>query len=226
MKKERLKDIGYAATKVGLGSIPIAGAAASELLSFIVASPLENRREKWMTEIGERLMTLEQNGSINFDSLQNNPIFIDAVIQTTQSVIRTNEKEKIKLFQNVLINCALNDIPEQSEIQIFLNLIETFTVWHIKILKLFNNPSNWFEVNKRDIPNFMRAGLSAILELAYPELKGRSEFYNLIWNDLSRAGLHNSDSLQGIISSSGLMANRTTDFGKRFLEFISESENE
>ena len=224
MKREKLKDIGYAITKAGLSSIPIAGAAASELLSLIVASPLENRRDKWMTEIGDRLIDLENNGKIDFESLQNNPIFIDTVLQTSQLAIRTSEKEKILLFHNVLINCALKDTPEQSEIQIFLNLIETYTVWHIKILKLFDNPTKWFENNSIDVPNFMAAGLSTILELAYPEMKGRNDFYNLIWNDLSRAGLHNSGSLQAVMSSSGLMSNRTTDFVKRFLEFIENKE--
>ena len=48
MVKEKMKDAGYALIKAGLASIPIAGAAASELLSLIVASPLERRCETWM----------------------------------------------------------------------------------------------------------------------------------------------------------------------------------
>lgn len=226
MDKDKLKYIGYAVAKAGLGSIPYAGAAASELLSLIVASPLEKRRDKWMIDIGERLSKLEEKGTINFDYLQNNPIFIDIVLQTTQLALRTSDNDKIRFFQNVLINCALDETPDQAEIQIFLNLIETFTTWHIKILTLFDNPNDWFMSNNIAIPNFMGAGLSAILEIAYPELKGRSEFCNLIWSDLNRAGFHNSGSLQTMMSSNGLMANRTTDFGKRFLRFIEQKDKE
>lgn len=226
MNKDKLKDIGYTITKAGLGSIPIAGAVASELLSLIVASPLEKRRDKWMIDIGERLKELEQKGKIDLTTLQDNPIFIDTVLQTTQLAIRTSEKEKINIFQNVLINCALGEAPDQSEIQIFLYLIESYTVWHIKILKLFDNPTEWFNKHKLTLPNFMGAGLSSVLEIAFPELVGRNDFYNIIWNDLSRAGLHNSGALQTIMSSNGLMANRTTDFGKRFLDFIQMKELE
>jgi hypothetical protein len=43
-------DYAYAAAKAGLGSIPIIGAAASELLGFIITTPLEKRRQKWMLE--------------------------------------------------------------------------------------------------------------------------------------------------------------------------------
>jgi hypothetical protein len=226
MDKDKLKDVGYAITKAGLGSIPIAGAAASELLSLIVASPLEKRRDKWMIEIGERLKKLEDKGTINLESLKDNPSFIDTILQTTQLAIRTSDNEKIGLFQNVLINSALIETPDQAETQIFLNLIETFTTWHIRILKLFDNPPNWLKSNNKTIPNFMGAGLSSILEIAYPELTGRSDFYNLIWDDLHRAGLHNSGSLKTIMSSNGLMANRTTEFGKRFLRFIEISDTE
>lgn len=224
MDKDKLKDVVYAITKAGLGSIPIAGAAASELLSLIVASPLEKRRGKWMIEIGERLKRLEDKGIINLESLKDNPSFIDTILQTTQLALRTSDYEKIGLFQNVLINSALGDTPDQAETQIFLNLIETFTTWHIRILKLFDNPSNWLNDNNKTIPNFMGAGLSSILEIAYPELIGRNDFYNLIWDDLHRAGLHNSGSLQTIMSSNGLMVNRTTEFGKRFLRFIEISD--
>ena len=220
MQKKISKDIQYAITKAGLGSIPLVGAAASELFSLLVTPPLEQRRNDWMTEIGKRLSELEKQSEIDFEELQGNSLFIDTVLQTTQLALRSSEKEKLEYYKNALINTALGETPEQSEIQIFLNLIGDFTVWHIKILKLFDNPTEWFRSHNLEVPNIMRGGLSLILETAMPELKGRSEFYNLIWSDLSRAGLHDSGSFQGMITSSDLMANRTTEFGKRFLLFI------
>ena len=66
----------------------------------------------------------------------------------------------------------------------------------------------------------MGGGLKLILEIAFPELKGKNDFYNLVWEDLSRAGLHNTSSLGGIMTGNSLMQNRTTEFGKRFLTFI------
>lgn len=220
MKNDKAKDITYSITKAGLGSIPVIGAAASELLGILVTPPLEKRREKWMLQIGEKLKELEEKQKINLEELQQNETFIDIVLQTTQLSLKTSEKEKIQLYQNILLNSTLGELPEKSEIQIFLNLIETFTSWHIKILTLFDNPSDWFRKNEKKIPDLMMGSLFSILEVAYPEIKDKQEFCNIIWDDLKRAGLHNTGGLGGMMSSNGLIANRTTDFGKKFLNFI------
>jgi len=219
--KKKTGDYLHAVARAGLGAIPVAGAAATELLNLLITPPLEKRREKWMTEIGMILKKLEENKGIDLESLRDNDIFIDTVLVATQAALRTSEKGKIEYFKNVIINSALSEQPEQSLIQIFLNLIETFTIWHIKILKFFDDPKTWFHSNNRKISNYIYLGLSDILEDAYPELKVKADFYNLIWLDLSRAGLHNTGSLKGIISSSGLLVSRTTDLGKQFLDFIS-----
>lgn len=223
MNKDKKKDISYAIAKAGLGSIPLVGAVASELLQLIVTPPLEKRRSEWMEQIGQKLKTLEENQSIDLNDLQENEIFIDVVLQCTQEVIKTSEKEKIGYFQNAILNTAIGENPEIAEIQIFLKFISDFTVWHIKILKLFDEPNEWFENNNKTIPNFMSAGLSNILEIAYPELKGRRQFYDLIWDDLERAGMHKTSGLHASMTGSGLMASRTTDFGKKFLDFITDN---
>lgn len=223
MNKDKKKDIGYAIAKAGLGSIPIVGAAASELLQLIVTPPLEKRRSEWMEQIGQKLKVLEEKESVDLQSLQENDVFIDVVLQCSQEVIKTSEKEKIEYFQNAILNTANGENPELAEIQIFLNFISDFTVWHIKILKLFDEPNDWFNKNNKTVPNFMAAGLSSILDIAYPELKGRREFYDLIWDDLQRAGMHKTSGLHTTMTGSGLMVSRTTEFGKKFLNFITEN---
>ena len=221
MKEDKIKDITYSIVKAGLGSVPVAGSFASELFTQIVMPPVEKRRIEWMHVIGERLAKLESQGDIDLSELQDNPEFIDTVIQTTQYALRTSESEKIDYFRNALLNTALGESPDQSESQIFLNIIDSYTIWHIRILKLFDNPSHWFEINNLEAPTkIMGGGLKIVLEIAFPELKGRSDFYNLVWEDLSRAGLHSTSSLGGMMTSGGLMQNRTTDIGRRFLQFI------
>jgi len=225
MANDKIKDIAYSIAKGGLGIVPVAGSLASELFGQIVMPPVEKRRIEWMHDIGERLANLETQGKIEITELQENPEFIDTVIQTTQYALRTSEAEKIEYFRNALLNTALGDSPDQSETQIFLNLLDGYSVWHIRLLKLFDNPTHWFETHNLEVPtNIMGGGLKIILEIAFPELKGRSDFYNLVWEDLSRAGLHNTSSLGGMMTSGGLMQNRTTDFGKKFLEFIETQE--
>ncbi|QIH38897.1 hypothetical protein G7A72_08810 [Flavobacterium sp. Sr18] len=223
MKKETKDDIAYGVAKAVLGSIPVVGATASELLQLLVTPPLEKRRNEWMIEVGKKLKQLEQKEELDLIKLSNNDVFIDVVLQTTQLALRTSEKEKIQYFKNVILNSAVEENPNITEVQIFLNFISTFTVWHIKILKLFDNPENWFKKNGKSLPNYMAAGLSNVLEEAYPELNGKRELYDLIWDDLSRAGLHKTSGLHTTMTGSGLMTPRTTTFGKEFLEFITES---
>ncbi len=223
MKKETKNDIAYGVAKAALGSIPIVGAAASELLQLLVTPPLEKRRNEWMIELGEKLKHLEQKEELDLNELSNNDIFIDVVLQATQLALRTSEKEKIEYFKNAILNTAVNENPQITEIQIFLNFISTFTVWHIKILKLFDNPEEWFNKNGKSLPNYMAAGLSNVLEEAYPELSRKRELYDLIWDDLSRASLHKTSGLHTTMTGSGLLVPRTTTFGKEFLKFITEN---
>jgi len=218
------KDIAYSITKAGLSSIPIIGAAASELFQFIVTPPIEKRRNQWINEIGEKLKLLEEKHKIDFSDLSKNDVFIDVVIQTTQNAIKTSEKEKLILYRNVLINTAIGEAPEQSEIHIFINLLADFTTWHIRILKFFDYPKDWFDKNKVQTPKYQYASLSGILYSAFPELKDKEDFCNLIWNDLYRVGFHRSGSFNGMMTGSSLFNSITTAFGKRFLDFINEYE--
>ncbi len=214
------KDVAYSLAKATLGSLPYAGAAASELFALLVTPPLERRRNEWMENIGARLAFLEKNGVVNFEALQNNAQFLDTVLYATQIALRTSEKGKIEYLQNAIVNTAQGETPDESLTKMFLALIDQYTVWHIRILKLFDDPEGWFKARDRIPPNFFSGGLSSILKDAYPELKGKTEFCNLIWDDLHRAGLHNSGPLQAMMSGQGLLASRTTEFGKQFLAFI------
>lgn len=216
------KDIAYATAKAVVGSIPIAGAAAGELLGLLVTPPLEKRRSKLLTEIGQRLKDLEEAKQLDTSSLTENEQFIDTVLQATTYALKTSDEEKIKAFKSAIINTALNDSPDKTVSQIFLNLIDNFTTWHIKILYLFNDPEDWFKTNKRPVPGYMAGGLNSVVFDAYPELKGQGELLNIIWADLKRAGLHNSGDLATVMTGSGLLARRTTDMGRKFLKYIQE----
>ncbi|MHC2992444.1 hypothetical protein OB13_12910, partial [Pontibacter sp. HJ8] len=79
MDIDKKKDLGYAVVRAGLGSIPVFGAAAAELLQLIVIPPLEKRRAEWMTQIGEKLQVLEARGTINLEELRENDVFVDVV---------------------------------------------------------------------------------------------------------------------------------------------------
>ncbi len=221
MSKKQTKDLLYALTKAGLASIPIAGAAASELLQLIIASPLEKRRTKWLTDIGEKLRKLEEENRITLTDLQTNESFIDIIIQTTSNVLKTRNKSKHEYYKNILINSVLKNDIDESETHIFINLIDTLTVWHIKILNLFHTPEEWLNIKSEKQVEYYKIGAyTKIIENNFPELIGKRDFSVLAFHDLERAGLLFKNQMTNIISPSGLINKRTTKMGERFLNFI------
>jgi hypothetical protein len=220
MQDELKKDVSYATAKAVIGSVPVVGAAATELFGLLVTPPIEKRRKEWMIDVGTRLKNLEEKKEVNLTELQSSELFIDIVLNTTQLALKTSEAEKKQLFQNVIENAATNVLPSETEIQIFLNFIDSFTVWHIKLLILFNSPTEWLANNDKQLPNLMSGSLFSLIEVAYPELDSKKDLCNIIWDDLKRAGLHNSGGLAGMMTLNGITASRTTELGKRFLNFI------
>jgi hypothetical protein len=173
-----------------------------------------------MEQVGEDLSKLAADRKLDFEALQNDESFIDTVIQATRAAVSTKEKEKLEALRNAVLNIALSFPIDDSLRQIFLNLVDEFTVWHLRLLKLFQNPRVWMEKNSRKFPELMAGGLSDILEAAYAELSGKRDFYDQIWRDLSTRGFVNANSLHTTMSGSGLMAKRTTALGDQFLNFI------
>lgn len=221
INKPTAGDYSYAVAKGGLGAIPIVGSVASELLGLLVTPPLEKRRQNWMTEVGEKLKELEENSKIDLSTLADNEQFIDTVLVATTLALKTSEEEKIKAFQNAILNTALGQASDKTKGQIFLNLLDTFTVWHIKILHFIDNPTKWFENAGQTPPSFMMGSLSSVLINAFPPLSGQQELLDVIWRDLHDNGFHNTGGLMTTMSGDGLLANRTTQLGQEFLNFIS-----
>ena len=221
INKPTAEDYFYVSVKGGLGAIPYIGSAASELLGLLVTPPLEKRKQKWMTEVGEKLKELEEKSKIDLSTLADNEQFIDTVLVATTLALKTSEDEKIKAFQNAIMNTALGQSPDKTKGQIFLNLLDTFTVWHIKILHFIDNPTRWFENAGQTPPSFMMGSLSSVLIDAFPPLNGQQDLLNVIWRVLYDNGFHNTSGLMTTMTGNGLLENRTTQLGQEFLKFIS-----
>lgn len=212
-------DVGHALLKAGISKLPLVGAPAAELFRLIVSPPLEKRRSEWMQSVGDALRKLEEKMDIVLEELQNNDKFIDAAMDATQIALRTSEKEKLEALQNALLNAALPNSPEEEIQKMFFSFIDLFTVFHIKILELFRNPSSdKYGIYFKDITS---GPLRLVLEKAFPNLKGKKSFYDQIWKDLYLRGLVSIEGLHGIMSYAGIMTKRTTEMGDAFLDFIS-----
>lgn len=220
--KPNRQDVRLAAVKDGLSLIPL----GSEIFERVMTPPLEKRLKKWREDIGEALRDLEQNRGVNLEELRSNDVFVDTVLQATQIAIRNSQAEKRRALRNAIRNAALPNSPEQSLQQMFLSFIDTFTVWHLRLLKLFHTVSKWAKDNKHTFPTMNLGSLDRVLVSAFPELDGRRTLYEQIWRDLYQRGLVNMDDLHKTMSKQGVRLKRTTELGTQFLKFVEEPGNE
>lgn len=212
------KDVGLAITKTFASLIPVAGAPAVELLNAIVTPSLQKRRDDWFKAIGERIKKLEENSLINIDELSTNEEFVDFAIKTTELAIKTSKELKKEALRNALINSITQHSIDESKKYIFLDYIDSFTEWHIKLLKLLDEAPKY----KHLVENVMAGGLSILIEGVYEELKGQKSFYSLIFKELYTKGLINTSEPSGTMTSSGIVERRSSSFGQEFIRFISE----
>lgn len=131
--------------------------------------------------------------------------------------------EKLKILREAVADPSRPHPPDDSLREMFAGWAERFTVWHVRLLALLDDPGAWFAARNRPFPAPSVGSLSGLVTDAFPQLRGHRDFYDLVAKDLWLAGLVNTDGLHTTMSGSGVAASRTTELGKRFLRFVTES---
>jgi hypothetical protein len=214
------EDVAVALGRAVVGSIPAVGAAATELFNWFVKPPIERRRDEWMRQVGETLDQLKTRG-IDLEELQNDEKFVDVVMQATHVAMRNHQEEKREAFRNAIANSVGPDAPEESKRQIFLQLIDRFTVWHLTLLKVFADPNGWFDSHNQPRQRLRAGQVSEAIESAFPQLREQKEFYELIYDDLGATGLVEATPMPGIVTLAGNYAKISRPLGDEFLNYIS-----
>jgi hypothetical protein len=223
--KPTKKDAAYSLAKVGLSAIPVFGGTAAEIFSAVIAPPITKRTAAWVESISERLKDLEKTVSgFKLENLAENQAFTTVVLHATQIAIRSHQQRKIEALRNAVINTALGTNISEDEEHIFLEYVDALTPSHLKLLEFLDNPAVYGKAHNVKYGNYSQASVSTILEEAFPEWKGKRVDYDLIAQDLYTRGLLggqvNDLHVGGSATDQGMYARRTTDRGKRFLQFI------
>lgn len=219
--KQTAGDVAIAVARGVISGVPIAGGVASEVFNLIVTPPLSRRRDEWIESIVAGLKDLQEKvEGFKIEDLSKNDVFITTVMHASQAAVRNHQKEKLDALRNAALNAALPTAPEEDLQTIFLSYIDTFTTWHIRILKLFDDPNQWFIKQGKKWPNLEFGALDHILNAAYPELAGSRGFSDQIFKELYDKGLVNTEGLHGTMTKNGLTAQRTSDLGKAFIKYI------
>ena len=216
------REIVERAVEAGLGSIPLVGAALAVTFVTALGWRMEQRRERWFTELAEAVEELgERVDDFDLETLADNDLFVDAVVTATRTVEHTHQKEKISALRNAVLNSVAPDAPDADTQAIFLNFVDRFTPSHLRLVTLWDDPPTWFSSHGLTPPEAGFVGSrTATVEAGLPEMQGRKDFYLLIASELGSAGMLTA-SLSGSVSPTSLMDRLTTDFGRQFVRFSS-----
>ena len=220
--RETALDAAHTVVKAALGSVPVVGSAASELFAAIVTPPIVRRRDEWVESIARGLEQLRASEGLDYDELSRNETFISMVLHATQAALRSHQQEKLDALRNAVLNSARPGAPEDDLQLMFLGFVDTFTPWHLRMAFYLDSPASWCKQHDVNYGHPMAGAPSTVLELAFPELRGRRDFYDQLAKDLYARGLLTTESLHTMVTGDDMVASRTTGMGKVFLEFVSE----
>ena len=208
LPKREAGDVLQTLAKAGIAALPLGG-SATELLSLVLAPSLEKRRDKWLEDMAEAFRALEAKlEDFKVENLTGNEAFVSVVMHSSQIALRNHQKEKLEALRNAVLNAALPNSPEQDLQHMFLNIVDSFTPWHIRLLKRLDE-------------------LEAIQDLVVPksfffDLRDQEDFSHQIIRDLHSHGLTPLMSpWEGYASRSQRgRGQNVTGLGKKFLNFI------
>ena len=167
------------------------------------------------------------------ESLKENPTFISVMLQASQAALRAHQEEKLTALRNSVLNAAAGVEIDEDLQAIFLNLIDTFTPWHLRVLAVLYEPARFFP---EPVPGdaivrpviTTRIGVVELVQRAYPRLgitfEEHFEFFHLVDEDLKARQLIIGNlpgkTEQGKVVM-GSLEDRLTTIGIQFMTFVS-----
>ena len=214
MKKSELaKECVEITTKTLRSAIPIGGTLITCIWDSIKAQSANRRMDDWKAQIEDKLKNLD----LSLEDIGNNEAFTSAMMKATDIALKTAEDEKRLYLANAVRNTIEANI-EESVMMIYLDLLDKYTVWHIRILNLFHNPKAFSQV---DVSNIISGSASIVVEQVYPEIAKEKNLLDKIVKDLQNDGMMAEGSyMHAVMTANGIVSSRTTDLGNKFLQFI------
>ena len=206
----KCRDVVEGVTGAILEQIPVVNFFVSAV-GKVKNGVLQRRYDSWQEMVGERLATLED---AVFDTLVDNEIFATTFVKTTELVAKSNQK-KMEVLANAVKYVSNNDV-EEDYIVMFLKHIEGYSLSHLRLIRYFNNPSDYYiEKKSYEMPSPM-----ALYKDTY-SISSRDEgLLRIVVRDLQNDGLLNGENLYDGTIPNYALAQRTTEMGRRFIDFF------
>jgi hypothetical protein len=202
--------------KAGLATAPFCGGVASLMSDYIPSSKFK-RLEQFATQIAEDLSNLQNR--VDEAKIQTDE-FAFMFENCFRGVAENYQNEKLDAFRGILINSAIGVNLSEDEREYFLNLVNTLSALHVRILKFMAKPTDYLKEN--NIPTeSIRGGFSDFFPVAIPGID--LDVIESAFGDLHRYGLISTDKTIFHTMTSGqglnLIGNRVTQFGANFINF-------
>lgn len=206
----KCKDIVKGAFEAALEQVPVVNFFVSAV-GKVKSGVLQRKYDSWQEMVGERLATLEK---AVFDTLGENETFATTLLKTTELAAKSNAK-KMELLANSVKYTATNEINEDYII-IFLNCIDGYTISHFHLLRYFNNPKAYYASSKE----YFTTSPMSLYNDTHPRSTREYRLLDIIAKQLYNDGFLNTGDLHTNTTMSGALAQRTTDMGRKFIEFF------
>lgn len=241
------RDIVKSTSKVAIAPLvndPVFAATINEAIDLLFNAIPVRKKDDILTVIGERLAFLEEN-HVDLKELEKDEVFQSVLYTSIPILMKAHQKEKLEAVFNSVTNVPLTNIDENYRF-IFLNLIDKYNEWHLRILRALGEPELHLDLSLEGNPlaylesNFILLSEQSrvytlrnsclditdvtrerFLLLLFPELRKDKVFFNIILNDLINDQLINEGLLRSI-PTHHLIHPCTTEFGKSFIESIQD----
>lgn len=211
--KSTIKDIAIASAEIAgktiINTLP-GGSIVTSVFEAVKGGCLEKRQSKWRESIEDRLGTVEKT----LDDLGNSEIFTTTILKATEIAMKTSSEEKREFLANAVLNACYMDVEEE-KVMVFLDLLDKYTISHLKILIFFHNPKAFDIVAQSSY--YMGSPTDPLFDV-YPELNNK--LFRKIYKDLFVDGMVNTEDLNVTMTGNGMVAKRTTDLADELLGYI------
>ncbi len=204
--------------KAVISNFPVGSGIASLMSDFIPSKRLL-RLEEFSKNVADDLEYFKE--SIKEEIITTEE-FAYVFEECFRGASQNYQKEKLGAFRAILVNSAQTSSIPNDEKEYFINLVNTFTPLHLRILKFMAMPEVYLDENNIPTSN-IQGGFSSFFPVALPGVD--IEIIKMAFNDLYQNGFINTDKSIFTTMTSGqglqLLGNRVSVIGNKFINFCS-----
>jgi len=204
-----------AIVRASLSIIP-PGAAVAELIDLVIQPALSRRRDAWLNDLAADVDKLkERPDAPTLEQLSQNEAFVTVMLAGSAAAMRTHQREKLEALRAAVINTALGMAPDEHTQLMFIRFVDELAPLHLRILMYLQDPASWLRLHGIQRPQAW-FGYGALLELGLPEMRGQSDVYHRVIEELDARGLVRNAGMP----REELADPQSTQLGNAFLAFV------